>query len=360
MLELARFLFRDETLVRMLVSRSSFGAQKQVWMFDAIPLIHRAKAADRVIQQILDDPDHVTAEQLRCTISHRNHANIVRSFAENPRFTDLVVMAVGSRPNAADREVLFRGLESFNPKVAKMSAIGLHKMALASPTKSECETVISKLESVGFSDAEVSVKDQFVRLLRQWTDKEFGYELKAFGDQDVQERQRVSIAKWRTWLASEGLVNKATVNKPSDVLDRLSKIDFSSGDEVRGEAVFVARQCGKCHLQGGRNAGPRLEGLTSRFSREDIFRSIVYPHENVPDRYRAITVLTDEGQTYRGSVVYESTDGIMLALATGEIVRIDDENVEERVRSTKSLMPEGLLDGISDQEVADLWSFLSK
>ncbi len=360
MRELVRSLFRDPELVEEVVG-SEFGRPSQVWMFDALPNAFREQAAASVMDRMLEDRSSVTAEQLRCTIYHRNYLNIVRSFSGDVRFTDMVVLAVGAVPVAGDRDVLCRGLRSLNPKVAKQSAIGLRKLSLQTPKESEYESVMSKLEMAGFSDAEVSVKDQLVRLLRQWTDREHGYQFKAYGDDpDVKSQQRRVIAKWRAWLASEGLVQKSSPAKPSAVLDRLAKVDFSSGDSVRGQVVFEARQCAKCHLAGGRNAGPRLEGLASRFSREDVFRSIVYPHANVPDRYRAITVLTDEGQTYRGSVVYESTDGIMLALSSGEIVRVDDENIEERVSSTKSLMPEGLLDGISDQEIADLWSFLSR
>ena len=86
----------------------------------------------------------------------------------------------------------------------------------------------------------------------------------------------------------------------------------------------------------------------------------MHPHENVPDRYRAVSVLTDDGQLFSGLIVYESTDGIMLALSSGEIVRIASDNIDERARSSKSLMPAGLLEGIGDQEIADLWSYLKK
>ena len=63
---------------------------------------------------------------------------------------------------------------------------------------------------------------------------------------------------------------------------------------------------------------------------------------------------------FQGSVVYESKAGIMLATNTGEVVRIDADNIESQRKSNKSLMPEGLLDEASDQEIADLWAHLSE
>ena len=69
-------------------------------------------------------------------------------------------------------------------------------------------------------------------------------------------------------------------------------------------------------------------------------------------------VATEDGQFFRGSVVYESMAGIMLATSTGEIVRVDAADIEARRKSSLSLMPEGLLNEASDQEVADLWAML--
>ena len=104
--------------------------------------------------------------------------------------------------------------------------------------------------------------------------------------------------------------------------------------------------------------GPRLEGLSKRFGRDDVFRAIVNPNEQVPDRYRAIFVESVDGKFYRGSVVYESVDGITLQESNGTTVRINREDIESRTKSVKSLMPEGLMDGSTDQDWADLYEFL--
>ena len=148
----------------------------------------------------------------------------------------------------------------------------------------------------------------------------------------------------------------------TDQVQRLrnAKIDFSTGDSLRGKAAYKKFQCATCHDGGGQNSGPSLAGIASRFSRDDVLKAIVDPNDNVPDRYRAMIVATEDGQLFQGSVVYESKAGIMLATNTGEIVRVDADNIERKRRSNKSLMPEGLLDEASDQEIADLWSYLSQ
>ena len=106
--------------------------------------------------------------------------------------------------------------------------------------------------------------------------------------------------------------------------------------------------------------GPRLEGLGKRFSRDDLFRAIVYPSEQVPQRYRAVAIETVDGQFFQGAMVYESVDGITLQQTDGKTVRINRDQIELQTHSSTSLMPEGLLDQATDLELADLNAYLAR
>ena len=78
----------------------------------------------------------------------------------------------------------------------------------------------------------------------------------------------------------------------------------------------------------------------------------------IPDRYRAKQVLMSDGQVVMGLVVYESVDGITLMAADGHTKRVNVDEIEEMKSSEVSLMPEGLLQGLSDAEIADLLAYL--
>lgn len=67
---------------------------------------------------------------------------------------------------------------------------------------------------------------------------------------------------------------------------------------------------------------------------------------------------TVDGKLFRGSQVYESADGITLQQINGTTVRINQQDIEARVLSAKSLMPEGLLKDSSDQDWSDLYKYL--
>ena len=129
------------------------------------------------------------------------------------------------------------------------------------------------------------------------------------------------------------------------------------GNAVRGKALFVGRQCAVCH-NGAKALGPSLEGIQKRFSFADLLRATVDPSHTVADRYRAKQVLTDDDQVVVGMTIYQSVDGVTLLTADANTIRINTEAIVQLREMATSLMPEGLLDGLSNQQVADLMAYM--
>jgi putative heme-binding domain-containing protein len=130
------------------------------------------------------------------------------------------------------------------------------------------------------------------------------------------------------------------------------------GDAARGERLFAQLGCQACH-SGARSVGPDLAGVGRRFSRDDLMTSIVEPSRDVPDRYRADRFVTDDGRVYQGIVVYEAVDGLIVQQSNLETVRLSPTEIVERRQSQASLMPEGLLDQLSAESIADIARYVS-
>lgn len=141
-------------------------------------------------------------------------------------------------------------------------------------------------------------------------------------------------------------------------LDRLSRIAWDQGDAARGGLVFAKRSCAACHA-GRERLGPTLAGITRRLGRHDLWTAIVDPHREVAPPYRLTLVMTREGRVYQGLVVYESPESTLLQTGAGSTVRILGDDLAVRRLVTQSLMPRGLLDEASDQDVADLFAYLA-
>lgn len=134
-------------------------------------------------------------------------------------------------------------------------------------------------------------------------------------------------------------------------------------DFERGKTMFAAAQCYKCHrmgLQGG-ILGPDLTGAGGRFSVTDLLTSIVEPDKVISDQYGATQFLTDDGRVVVGRVINlreKSLTVMTNMLDPSKLTNVDRDAIEETQPAKTSMMPAGLLDTLSKEEVADLVAYL--
>jgi putative heme-binding domain-containing protein len=127
---------------------------------------------------------------------------------------------------------------------------------------------------------------------------------------------------------------------------------------ARGRELF-ARNCQTCHNRdgGGAKVGPDLLSVAGRPER-DLLVAILDPSREVAPDGLAVVVATTRGQTFTGLVAEESPAAIRLRRAEG-IEDVVPRAEIEAVRPTgRSLMPDGLEELLTPQDVADLIAFL--
>jgi putative heme-binding domain-containing protein len=198
------------------------------------------------------------------------------------------------------------------------------------------------------------------------TRQAIGAALVVLTEQDFQfENDGATLADYEPayhWFAKTHPTAAAAMNKSAaldgvDWDERLAKIDWTQGSPARGEKVYAKRACASCHA--GRNRlGPGLEGVTGRWAREDLIKEIVDPNRNVAPQFMTSRFETVGGKVYQGIPVYESPDGTLLQTGPNETIRIAGTEVVNTSRSRTSLMPTGLLQGLGDGEIADLYAYL--
>ena len=131
-----------------------------------------------------------------------------------------------------------------------------------------------------------------------------------------------------------------------------------------GQELFKVASCSGCHqLKGeGRNFGPNLAELDPQKQNvKHILRSIVEPSKDIEDKYRSYTFQLDSGKSKTGMILKEDDSTVQIVvdpLAKDEATVIQKDEVEERIRSEASLMPAGLLDQLSREEILDLIAYV--
>ncbi|MEW4566152.1 c-type cytochrome [Bremerella sp. JC770] len=156
------------------------------------------------------------------------------------------------------------------------------------------------------------------------------------------------------------LVKKWTVDDLAPVVDpaALKNRNFDKGRQLFGEA-----SCFACHRFDGQGGaiGPDLTGLSGRFSPRDILESTILPSKQVSDQYQAVKILTDDGKVVVGRIVNLHGDTYRVntnMLDPNALTMVNTNTIEELVPSDKSMMPEGLLDNFTEEEIKDLMAYL--
>ncbi|MCO6453873.1 MAG: c-type cytochrome, partial [Pirellulaceae bacterium] len=130
-----------------------------------------------------------------------------------------------------------------------------------------------------------------------------------------------------------------------------------------GRKMFAAANCFACHRfdnQGGA-IGPDLTALSGRFSPRDILESIVEPSKVISDQYQAVTIVTIDGKVITGRIVNLAGDSLRIntnMLDPDAQVGVDRKQIEEMAPSKTSMMPAGLLNTLSADEIQDLMAYL--
>ncbi|RIK83773.1 MAG: hypothetical protein DCC68_03035 [Planctomycetota bacterium] len=273
---------------------------------------------------------------------------------------DAIAVVLAKNPAEEDRSRLDAALASPQQGVVLEAARALAKLP-APGTPDEIATALATLRSYTASERGdqrpfAPVRTQLAALVAHWSGEKIAVD--EGGAKSLAEAYR----PWFDWFAQKHpeAAKKLAQSPGVDAAawsKRLAAIDWNACDPTRGKAVFERRSCHRCHGATGR-LGPDLAGAASRFSREDLLAAIYDPNRDVSPLYQTTQITTRSGQTHFGLLVYESPEGTLLQTGPDTTIRVTDEIYTARRESRMSLMPTGLLDGVSDGEIADLYKHL--
>ena len=131
------------------------------------------------------------------------------------------------------------------------------------------------------------------------------------------------------------------------------------GDASRGRLVF-SKTCQQCHtlFETGGKVGPDLTG-SNRADLDYILQNICDPNAVIPNDYRASTLETKDDRVITGIVKAQDDKSVTIA-TPNETLTVPRNEIASLKQNDLSMMPEGLLDPLNEQEVRDLLYYLSR
>ncbi len=129
---------------------------------------------------------------------------------------------------------------------------------------------------------------------------------------------------------------------------------------AKGKEVFQ-RTCVACHMLHGEGGkiGPDLTG-SNRTNITYLLSNILNPSGDVQEDYKLVVITTQDGRTYSGNVIAENDRNLTLRVVGQDPIAINKSQIRTRDVSEKSMMPEGLLNNLTNSEVLDLIAYLKK
>ena len=274
-------------------------------------------------------------------------------YKNNPDRRSPVAMSLAQFPTGENWDVLVDSLHSIDG-IATPDVLAALARAPKHPEGSDAYRNVILL---GLKQTP-SAGDLAVKLLEHWTGQPT-----PSGSNTAEK-----LAAWQAWfhqqypdaLAAE-LPKASSENKWSydELLAYLDGAEGRAGNPQKGAKLFTTAECIKCHRFNGtgEGIGPDLTTVSQRFQRKEVLESIMFPSQVISDQY-ASQMVSANGRTYTGIVAKQSDGSVIVLQSDGGKVTLAADEIEETAPSKTSTMPEGLLNKLTLEQVADLFAFL--
>lgn len=286
-------------------------------------------------------------------------ADYLRKLWRNePERRGVIAMALAQNPDGENWDYLVRSLNILDEETSGEVVKALQTVSVAT----DDPMALRQLILLGLRAEERGEDfEQVEQLLEHWTGM-------TRPPSERNKSGKLTMRPWQKWYS------KTHPDRPAAELPKSdeSRWDFDQlvnyldsdagrfGDPGLGRTAFEKAACNQCHQMsgGGEAIGPSLNGLAKRFSKREIVESILYPGHIVSDRYASQKVLTLDGRAMVGMVSQQSDGSLEIRDANNRVTTIREAEVDQVLPTNASIMPSGLLDDLSLQEISDLMAYM--
>jgi putative membrane-bound dehydrogenase-like protein len=170
----------------------------------------------------------------------------------------------------------------------------------------------------------------------------------------IHKDDRIASLVQKHWGSVEG----ATTADMQAQIERYATTLVGPGDPYPGKKLYL-QMCGKCHTlhaQGGK-IGPDL----TTYKRDDVRQMLIHivnPSAEIREGFETQVAILNDGRVVTGFLVEQDPQAITLRSPDGQTIALERSEIDELVKSRKSLMPEGQLKELSDEQLRDLFAYL--
>jgi putative heme-binding domain-containing protein len=142
------------------------------------------------------------------------------------------------------------------------------------------------------------------------------------------------------------------------------KLLAETGDARRGRAIFMSTngpKCNSCHKlgEGKKSTGPDLSAIGGKLGKDALLDAILNPSAGIaPEYYVWILDTRSQGQVI-GILAEDTPQRVVVRNESGDEIRLKPSDIKARRRSQLSMMPEDLVNQMTERQLVDLLAYLT-
>jgi putative membrane-bound dehydrogenase-like protein len=159
-----------------------------------------------------------------------------------------------------------------------------------------------------------------------------------------------------------GPIDEITGDKQTQLrkyLRILNESDLAAADPHNGRLIYQ-RTCITCHKMHGEGGivGPDLTG-SNRTNIPYLLSNILDPSGDIQDDYKMVVITTQDGRTHTGNIIAQNDRTLTIRTVSHPALAISKSEIQSQEQTPNSIMPEGLLNMLTETEILNLMAYLS-
>jgi putative heme-binding domain-containing protein len=170
----------------------------------------------------------------------------------------------------------------------------------------------------------------------------------------IEFEEKENVVDFEAIKNKKGQVGEASIE---DVILAMGEI---KGDASKGKILFTSQGCVACHSIEKEPVmkGPFMGQIGSIMNRDQITESILKPNASISQGFASFMIETKDDKSYMGFITAESANELTIRDIAGNASKIAKSNIKSREEMENSMMPAGLANALSYEELASLVTFL--
>jgi len=172
----------------------------------------------------------------------------------------------------------------------------------------------------------------------------------------------LSQVRWPEIQTEAERILPPPLGRDAQPLPPVSRLLTQTGDPVLGKEVFFRPDtgCANCHQVSGagRDVGPNLSEIGSKLGKDALYEAILNPSAGISFGFEPWTLELASGEEPYGLIVSETADEVSLKDTAGIVARYAKKEITSRRQMKLSIMPAGLQQTMSAQELVSLVEYL--